>query len=192
MRRLLMFLYLVLVTSEARPKRGWRRLIRRPQPVSILETGVDKLPTRAGMTTKSSTSPTTQPAPGQPTPEPRHKAVVEVIPKTLVEQEAECAVTLQMPNRTTPQGIRMHGNDRFNCPIGRTLTREMMLKDWRHCPRVAISHLPLDDVSRLVAKGAINAPHPTSPRARGTEKKGRPTPKRPKKKAGDHDHRTDC
>lgn len=114
--------------------------------------------------------------------EPKHKADVEVIPKTLVEREAECAITLQMPNRTTPQGVRAYGNARFDTPIGRTLTRERMLQDWRHCPRVAISHLPIDDVSRLVARGAIATPQPTLPRAEA--KKGRPTPKRNRRNNG--------
>lgn len=200
MKRLLMFLYLMLVMSEAKPtqKRGWHLFGHKTRKaVHILESGVFSLPkvnhaeVRSSRTIKPSMGPgQTQSTaldltPSAPTAEPQHKKVVEVIPKTLVEREAECAIVLQLPNKPTgPQKIRPHGNARFDTPIGRTLTREKMLKDWQHVPRVAIAHLPIDDVSRLVAKGAITTPHTTSPRARGTEKKGRPTPKRPRRRHG--------
>jgi hypothetical protein len=204
-KRMLMFLYLVLVMMEKEQqtqRRGWRRFMRRTRRpdtyLSFAESGVTGLPrtdrlsgpmmTQRG--TESNHETNRDPSLGESkkamsqtggTPEPKHKAVVEVIPKTLVDHEAECAIRLQMPNRTTPQAIRAFGNDRYDTPIGRTLTRERMLRDWRHVPRVAISHLPVDDVSRLVAKGVITTPQPTSPKRRGTEKKGKPTPKRPRR-----------
>lgn len=184
MKRLLMFAYLVLVTSERKPKRRW--WVRRRQIdswLSFAESGVESLPSPGRVEMAHARPKTIDMTPATPS-EPKHKAVVEVIPRSLVELEAQTAIRLQMPNRTTPQGIRAYGNDRYDTPIARTLTREKMLKDWRHVPRVAVAHLPVDDVTRLVAKGAITAPQPTSPRRRGTEKKGRPTPKRPRRSHG--------
>lgn len=193
MKRLLMYLYLVLVMSESnpKPKRGWKLFIQRlgfgldravPQR-SILETGVDNLPTRAGAQTKSPTKPIgglleTTPIGDS---EPKHKATIEAIPKTLVEREAECAITLQLPNRTTSQGIRAYGNKRYDTPIGRTLTREFLVRDPGHTPPAALRHLPIMDSVRAVYAHRNDGPQPTSPRARGTEKKGRATPKRPRR-----------
>lgn len=188
---LLMVLFVVMVEREKREKQPKRRWWQRRKPINSLltfaESGVENLPraTRVVPGHAATTRPPTEPALDlTPTrsSEPQHKKVVEVVPTTLVEREAQTAIRLQMPNKTTPQGIRAYGNDRFDCPIGRTLTREAVQRDWRHVPRVAISHLPIDDVTRLVARGAIVAPQPTSPRAEA--KKGRPTPKRNRRTHG--------
>lgn len=182
MKRLLMFLYVVLVASERQPRRGWKLFGRKIQKVdsflTFAESGVENLP-RA--TRDAAPAPTTKP--DTPTTILSEKRAKSPIPKTLVEKERAAAVKLAMPP-IERAGDFIHlqaGVERFDTPIGRTLTREMMNKDWRHTPRVAITHLPLDDVTRLVAAGRITAPHPTSPQARGTEKKGRPTPKRPRR-----------
>jgi hypothetical protein len=121
--------------------------------------------------------------------EPKHRAVVEVVPTSLVEQEAQCAITLQMPNRTTPQGIRMYGNRRYDTPIGRTLTREFLVRDPGHTPPAAIRHLPIMDSVRAMYTHREVGSQPTSPASRGTEKKGRPTPKRPRRGSDNRQNR---
>ena len=189
MKRLLMFLYLLMVMSEARPKRGWKLFTRRRQPDTFLtfaESGVMSLLKATHAEPK--TSPTTKPTgemsetTSSGTPDPKHKAVVEVIPLTMVEQEAECAISLQMPNRTTPQGIRAYGNRRYDTPIGRTLTREFLVRDPGHTPPAALRHLPIMDSVRAMYVHRDVGPHPTSPAPSNAEtRKGRATPKRPRR-----------
>jgi len=189
--RLLMALYLGMVASEKKPKkrRWWKS--KRESIRGLLEF-VDGLPqsdrklTASGPTTtppatESSHVPILEWTPVSPS-EPQHKRVVEAIPTTLVEREAACAVTLQMPNRTTRQGIRAYGNARFDTPIGRTLTREFIRRDPSHTPKAAIRHLPIMDGVRAMAVHGNVGPQPTLPPAE--RKKGRPTPKRNRSKHG--------
>lgn len=197
MRRLLMFLYLLLVMSEAKPRSGWKRLIPRRRyatPKSLMESGVFDLPLTA--TTRRITARHQESAaePSGPTSpaivkvpevgEPKHKAVVEVIPPSLVEVEEKCAVILQIPAKTPPTWSRRFGNEPYNSPIGRTLTREFVRRDPTHVPRAALRHLPLDDVARELAHGRSVGSQPTSPRSAATLPKGRPTPKRPRRNHG--------
>lgn len=177
MKRLLMFLYLSLVMSEAKPQRGWR-LFGRKTGVMILPRVTTRAEPKASPSTRPS-SPMTTPDTGT---EPKHKAVVEVVPKTLVEREAECAITLQMPNRATPQGIHLYGNRQFDTPIGRTLTREFLVRDPGHTPPAALRHLPIMDSVRAMYVHKNGGPQPASPaRSNAGAKKGRATPRRPRR-----------
>jgi hypothetical protein len=186
MIRLLMFVYVALLASESRPKkpRWWKRRRKVDTFLTFAESGIYGLPraTRAGRqepTTKQTGELSDRLAQASVSRKP--------VPTTLVEKEEAAAVRLQMPPiRRAGDFVHIEsGVSRFDTPIGRTLTREKMLKDWTHCPRVAIAHLPVDDVTRLVAKGVLAHPQPTSPQPRGAErKKGRPTPKRSRRNHG--------
>jgi hypothetical protein len=188
MKRLLMFLYLVLVMIEARPKRGWRLFTRRRRPDSLLTFAESGFGTKTlpGIRAGARPSPTTRPTGMMDNRRSIRGPGTKPVPTTLVEKEKAAALRLAMPpiKRVGDFVHIQSGVERYDTPIGRTLTRERMMRDWRHVPRVAMSHLPIDDVSRLVAMGAITTPQPTSPRARGTEKKGRATPKRPRRNHG--------
>jgi hypothetical protein len=191
MIRLLMFVYVALLASESRSKkpRWWKRRKKVDTFLTFAESGIYGLPraTRAGQQ-----EPTTKQTGGMSGELEDVPTTILIrsrrpVPTTLVEKEEAAALRLQMPPiRRAGDFVHIEsGVSRFDTPIGRTLTREKMLKDWTHCPRVAIAHLPVDDVTRLVAKGVLAHPHPTSPQPRGAErKKGRPTPKRSRRNHG--------
>jgi hypothetical protein len=176
MIRLLMAVYVTLLASEYRSKpKWWKRKKKVDTYLSFAESGVYVRPKSAatkppsadqGLTTMLSTGRASRP-----------------IPQTLVEKEAAAALRLQMP--PIPHvGDFVHieaGPSRFDTPIGRTLTRELLRSDPLRCPRAVVRHVPLDDLARELTFGRFIAPRPTLPRSRGTEKKGRATPKRPRK-----------
>jgi len=188
-KRLLMFLYLLLVTSEASPKSGWRRLIpkRRRVTRSLMESGVFDLPLTAttrritARLQESRSEPALDLTPTSPS-EPQHKADIE--PPTLVEIEARCAIALQIPNQGPPPWTRRFGNSPYDSPIGRTLTREFVRRDPSHTPHAAIRHLPIEDVGRELMFSRFVGSQPTSPRSDATLPKGRPTRKRPRRNHG--------
>jgi hypothetical protein len=104
------------------------------------------------------------------------------VPTTLVEKEEAAALRLQMPP-VKRAGDFVHiaaGVERFDTPIGRTLTREFIRRDPSHTPKAAVRHLPIDDMTRSMVFGRFVGSQPTSPRAEA--KKGRPTPKRKRKR----------
>lgn len=191
MLRLLMFVYLLLIVGErdSRPKTsrlGWLGR-RKPKPDPVTEFLSLRASRAADEATKTPSAAASIPARDVPASAsrsevPKHKAVVEVIPASLVEFEAETAVLLQMPPRKRPAGrvYTATARDHYNSPIGRTLTREFIHRDPRHTPLIAIRHLPLEDAVRTSWHAAVTSPHPTSATASG--KKGRATPKRPRRK----------
>lgn len=106
------------------------------------------------------------------------------IPVTLVEKEAASALRLSMPAPEN-QGDFIYleaAPERFNTPIARTLTEEFLRRDPQRCPSVAVRHVPVNDPARDMLSRAVSRSHGSSPRAAHEEPKGRPTPKRPRKR----------
>ena len=181
MLRLLGMLYVVLVTSEAKPKRGWRQRMARKRPNSLLsfvesdwKTGPAKVVQEPDTRTAS------------PTEIKLAEAKLALLaPITLVEKERASAVRLSMPEIPS-MGDFVHIEDRperFDTPIGRTLTEDF-LRNRGRCPSVAIRHIPVNDAARDLLSRRAAHPHGSSPRRAATEKKGLPTPKRPRKSHG--------
>lgn len=113
------------------------------------------------------------------------KKMALLAPITLVEKERASAVRLSMPEIPS-MGDFVHIEDRperFDTPIGRTLTEDF-LRNRGRCPSVAIRHIPVNDAARDLLSRRAAHPHGSSPRRAATEKKGLPTPKRPRKSHG--------
>jgi hypothetical protein len=178
MRLLLMVLYVALLESERKPKRRWWQKSRKVD--SLLTYAESGLPATHA---EPKPSPTTKPPSTEGELSRRVKKAITGTPETLVEKEHAAAMRLQMPP-IPGQGDFVHvnaGRARYDTPIGRTLTRELLHRNTQHCPYAAVRHLPLDDVARSVLGHDLGSPQPTSPRRRATDPKGRATPKRPRR-----------
>lgn len=175
--RLMLLPLILLVEHNAKSK----RVKRRHKPVE----GLMGESSTADATRSPTASIQGDPAEG----ELMRRIEPQPIPKTLVEMEAASAIRLAMPRSTAHNDfIVMDGlPDRFDTPIGRTLTEEFIRRDPQRCPSVAVRHMPVNDSARDALSRASSRPHQTSPAGRKagqrpTDPKGRPTPKRPRKR----------
>ena len=165
MVRLLMVLLVVMVEREKRPeKRQWWRLRVRQAKAQVapaIGTAIHAA-LEAAASTNLRTDQDRLTTARRTTPEPA----------TLVGKEHMSAVKLQMP-MIPGQGDFEHIGwvpDRFDTPIARALTEEIIRVKPRRCPDAAIRHLPIDAPIRE----QLHRMGPEAP-------KGRPTRKRPRK-----------
>lgn len=95
---------------------------------------------------------------------------------TLVGFESAAArIILEGPRRRPVVEEWMDPQKRFDTPIGRTLTAELLEKDREHVPSIVLRHVPITDAQRDKFNRTVDKYHPELP-------KGRPTPKRKKRR----------